>query len=322
MGVGRIAYVRVEAPASLDLFGSAQLRSRVMNFLRQIRRNSRRKNIGIRLDLSRVTEMWSPTALMIRAEVDRAMAGAANAKPFQCTRPVDHRMDEVFAQIGLYETIGLSCDVSSDRDDVKHWRLATGVLSEGVKGGSLLEEYKGRLADQLERGLYEGIVEAMTNTVHHAYEGPQGYELRHKIGRRWWLLSQERDGILTLAICDLGIGISESLPRSGTFSVEAVRDVLRGLGLARTDASAIQAAIELGRTRTNIQGRGRGLHDIVEAANLSPRGRVMIGSNRGVFTATEGKTYARNFGESICGTLIWWVVQISDNETPRGAECD
>jgi len=251
---------------------------------------------------------------MIRAEIDRAIAGTRVAKPFLCVRPDDDRMDEVFAQIGLYDSIDEPCEVNSDRDDVKHWRLATGVLSEGEQGGSMLESYKGRLADRLERGLYEGIVEAMTNTVHHAYEGSHGNRLRHMIGKRWWLLSQERDGLLTVAICDLGIGIAESLPRSGTFTVDAVRQFLKGNGLSSNDANAIRAAVELGNTRTKIAGRGRGLHDIVEAANLSAGGSVMIGSNRGVFTVADGKSYARNFDDSVRGTIIWWVVRIADNE--------
>ncbi|WP_066827630.1 hypothetical protein [Sphingomonas mali] len=321
LGAGKITYVRVAAPPILDLFGT-KYRPQAAGFLHQIRRHSRQQNVGIRLDLSRVTAMWSPTALRIRAEIDRALACRANPKPFLCIRPVDHKMDEVFAQIGIYEAIGLKCDISSKRDDVMHWRLATGVLSEGVKGGSLLEQYEGRLAEGLKRGLYGGIIEAMTNTVQHAYEGRDGEALRHNIGKRWWLLSQERNDILTVAICDLGIGISESLPRSGTFSVEAVTDMLKGLGIARTDANAIRAAIELGRTRTNIKGRGRGLHDIVEAVNLSEAGRVMIGSNRGMFTTTEGKSYARNFGDSVPGTIIWWTVGITDDEQDIGTNRD
>ena len=311
---GRTTYVRVVAPEELDLFGRKDFRSGAVAFLSRIRKLSRRPNSGVHIDLSQVTAMWAPTAVMIRAEIDRAVAGSRVERPFICTRPRNARMDEVFAQIGLYESIDLVCELDSDRDDVKHWRFATGVLSEGRKGGSLLEEYSGRLADRLQRGLYDGIVEAMTNTVQHAYLGHDGKRLRHMIGKRWWLLSQERDGLLTVTIGDLGIGISESLPRSKTFTVEAVRQFLKGNGLSNNDANAIRAAVELGSTRTKILTRGRGLHDIVEAANLSDGGRVMIGSNRGVFTVADGKGNARNYDESVRGTVIWWVVRIADNE--------
>jgi hypothetical protein len=192
---------------------------------------------------------------------------------------------------------------------------ASGVATEGEKGGSILEAYQGRLAENLTSDLYAGIVEAMTNTIHHAYAGQIGKELGRFIGRRWWALSQERDGELTVAICDLGIGIPRSLPRSASFSNSTVRAVWKALGLDSSDASAIKVALELGRTSTGQRGRGRGLSEIVEAADLSDGGRVLISSNKGVFVSVDGDSYARNHSHSIHGTLIHWTVRISDRES-------
>jgi len=215
-------------------------------------------------------------------------------------------------QIGVYTQEHEMPEAS--RDDVRHWRSATGVASEGEKGGSILQAYEGRIADKLTSDLYNGIVEAMTNTVHHAYQGQHGEELKKFIGRRWWALSQERDGELTVAICDLGIGIPASLPRSATFESATVRALWTKLGLDRSDASAIKVAIELGRTSTGQVGRGRGLSEIVDAANLSEEGRVLISSNKGVFVSTDGTSYANNHSHSIRGTLIHWAVRIAGDE--------
>jgi hypothetical protein len=220
-------------------------------------------------------------------------------------------------QVGIYTTDEGHLP-EADREDVKHWRFATGVASEGVKGGTMLAGYEGRLAEGLTSDLYAGIVEAMTNTVHHAYPDEGGRDLRRFIGKRWWAISQERDGELSISICDLGIGIPRSLPRSATFTSATVRAAWKALGLDSSDASAIRVAVELGRTSTGQKGRGRGLAEIVAAANLSAEGRVLISSNKGVFTSFDGKTHAYNHAQSIRGTLIHWTVRIADQGQSDG----
>ena len=249
---------------------------------------------------------------MLLAERDRLFAGQSETT-IRIRRAIDPIVHAVMCQIGIYQWEHDPLP-EADREDVRHWMSANGVATEGEKGGSMLEAYEGRLAENLTSDLYAGIVEAMTNTVHHAYAGHKGKELRRFIGRHWWALSQERDGELTVAICDLGIGIPRSLPRSATFTSSAVRSVWKTLGLDRSDASAIKVALELGRTSTGQKGRGRGLSEIVEAADLSEGGRVLISSNKGVFVSTGGKSYAHNHSHAILGTLIHWSVRISARE--------
>ena len=307
---GRVFWIKVKAPGMIDVF-NAQNRVATVNFFADLRANSRRAGVGIIVDLSDVRSIRPTGAVMLLAELDRLFRGQS-AGTIRMFAPDDPIVDAVMCQIGIYESARPLAE--AERDDVRHWRSASGVASEGEKGGSILEAYEGRLADNLTSDLYAGIVEAMTNTVHHAYAGPQGKDLKRFIGRRWWMLSQERDGELTVAICDLGIGIPRSLPRSSTFSSGAVRKIWRTLGLDNSDASAIRVAVELGRTSTGQKGRGRGLSEIVEAANLSEDGRVLISSNKGVFVSVEGKSYAHNHSHSIRGTLIHWTVRIADRE--------
>ena len=254
--------------------------------------------------------------MLLLAEIDRAALGqlSQTLRIVRCTDPVIHA---VLCQIGVYVT-GEGPTQEAEREDVRHWRYATGVASEGEKGGTFLEAYEGRLANGLTNDLYAGIVEAMTNTVHHAYADPAGAELRRFIGRRWWALSQERDGDLTIAFCDLGIGIPRSLPRSSTFARPMVQAMWKKLGLDRSDANAIRVAVELGRTSTGQEGRGRGLSEIVEAANLSSEGRVLISSNRGVFVSVGGKAQAHDHSHSIRGTLIHWTVRFADGGDSDG----
>jgi hypothetical protein len=262
------------------------------------------------IDFSDVETIYPAGAVLLLAEVDRARS--AQGSLLQARRCRTRLSDEVLQQIGVYNRVGIVCDEEPSSESVIHWRAASGVLAEGSAGGTILSNYEGRLAEPLTRGLYDGMVEAMTNTVHHAYadEVPGGAALRKNIGRRWWVLSEERDGMLAVVIADLGVGIPRSLPRSKTYTSETVREFWRNAGLDKTDGSAIAIAVRLGRTRTLAKERGRGLADIVQAVNLSDQGSVLICSNRGNFYAKEGSERVNNSQDSVSGTLVHWRVPL------------
>lgn len=131
------------------------------------------------------------------------------------------------------------------------------------------------------------------------------------------MLSQELDGILTVAICDLGVGIPRSLPSSSTYKAATIREFWRSTGLDKTDGSAISVAVQLGRSRTDEKQRGHGLADIVEAVKLATGGRVLITSNRGIFVSVDGKDNVYNHPRSANGTLVYWSVPI-EGTNPDG----
>ena len=303
---GKLFWISAKAPKEIDLF-NVERRRLTADFFSNLRRHSRRSGVGVIVDLSDVKKIKPTGAVMLMAELEQLFAGQSETT-IRVHRAQDPIIHAVMCQIGIYPWEQNPMP-EAEREDVRHWRSATGVATEGEKGGSILAAYEGRLADKLTSDLYAGIVEAMTNTVHHAYAGQKGNELKQFIGRRWWALSQERDSQLTVAICDLGVGIPHSLPRSATFASSTVRSVWKALGLDRSDASAIKVALELGRTSTGLVGRGRGLSEIVEAADLSEDGRVLISSNKGVFVSAGGKSYAHNHSHSIHGTLVHWTVR-------------
>jgi len=317
---GKLFFVRITAPERMNIGGN-QDRAGTTSFLSQIRKHSGKPDVGIHLDFANTLLMFPSGAVLLIAELDRAFGMGTKKNQIKISPPADNVVDEVLQQIGIYERLGISRPVKPQSENVIHWRAATGVLSEGAKGNSIIEGHEGRLADGISKGLYSGIVEAMTNTIHHAYIGPIGGRLKFGIGKRWWMLSQERDGVLTIAICDLGIGISKSLPRSKTYSFESVKKLWKTLRLDNSDKSAILVAIELGKTRTGQKGRGRGLAEIVEAVNLSAKGSVYIASNKGAASFNKTKNSAFNHSRSIRGTLIHWQVPVVEkNESGQASD--
>lgn len=311
--LGRLVNLTLRAPRHFDVWNPAY-RGGTVDFLERLRRHSRKKGVALILDFSETELVFATGAVLLVAEIDRALATRlAVVQARRCSQLVT---DEILQHLGIYAKLGIRCSQEPQHESVIHWRVASGVYAEGKAGGSILESYEGRLAEGLTRGLYDGVVEAMTNTVQHAYADDVrgGRELRHSIGRRWWIISEERDGMLTMCICDLGVGIPRSLPRSKTFSSRSVRDFKRNARLDNSDGSAIAVAVRLGRTRTNLKERGRGLADIVAAVNLSDRGSVLISSNHGNFSAEKGSERVNNSPHSIHGTMVHWKVPIKEDE--------
>ncbi|MEL7707444.1 hypothetical protein AAG593_04895 [Citromicrobium bathyomarinum] len=285
-------------------------RTELCDFLKQLRDTAETPNANILLDFSPTEAIASSGAVFLIGELDRALANQKTL--IQARRSSVPLVEEVLQQIGIYEKLGIECDINPTSESVIHWQVASGTLAEGDKSGTILESYEGRLPEGLTKGLYDGLVEAMTNTIHHAYpDNAEGRRRRRNLGRRWWMLSQERDGELTVAICDLGIGIPRSLPRSKTYEANTVREFWRNTGLDQSDASAISVAVQIGRTRTGLKQRGFGLADIVSSANEAVNGRVLITSNKGIFVAKDGDDSVYNHRRSVNGTLIHWAVPIA-----------
>ena len=308
----RLVRIQIRAPDAIAM-ATPDERTELCRFLKQLRETATNPSARIVLDFSSTTSIASSGAVFLIGEIDRAIA--ARLASIQARRSKTPLVEEVFQQIGIYAKLGIKCDIAPASESVIHWQVASGTLAEGAKSGSILESYEGRLPEGLTRGLYDGLVEAMTNTVHHAYpDDHEGKRHRRHLGKRWWMLSQERDEILTVAFCDLGIGIPRSLPKSKTYEASTLREFWRNTGLDKTDASAISVAVQIGKSRTGLKQRGYGLAEIVSRAKTNSNGGVLITSNRGIFIANDGREDVFNHKYSVNGTLIQWTTPIISDE--------
>jgi hypothetical protein len=161
-----------------------------------------------------------------------------------------------------------------------------------------------------------GVEEAMDNSVHHAYIELRGDRLSGKHeeadARRWWLFAEVLDDWLHVNFCDLGIGIPRSLPKS--WSEEAGDIVTLALTSAKKDVRMIKRAFEVGRTRTDLEHRGKGLKNIAMAAQ-ELGGVLTIHSNAGCIRKDfrEGRLSLKSYTykRSIMGTVIQWSIPLS-----------
>jgi hypothetical protein len=286
-------------------------------FLKSLREAVAIRKMGATIDFANTRQMVSDGTLLFLAETKRMLA-AEGAGRIKCRRIADDKVGQVLHRIGFFETIGRKSNISPTAEDVIHWRVVAGRGAEGEKADTLVQAVGDRLPQALTSSIYVGLVEAMTNSTQHAYAFPRGDGIAQGDGapEEWWMFAKEQEGELTVVLCDLGIGIPESLPLTqGTNKVvELVARAARAAQVVHTDAHLIRAALEVGRSRTGESHRGKGLQDVVEVIDAAGSGALVIHSNHGryVHRVQDGTTTENlhNYRNTIRGTLIQWQVPI------------
>jgi hypothetical protein len=154
--------------------------------------------------------------------------------------------------------------------------------------------------------------EAIQNVEDHAY--PIGAFGDYPVARKWWMTgavepSKKR---FTIAIYDHGVSIPVSLPRWTRFA-EFRSEFARAFGreynasAPEHDGETISQAVELGRSSTGLDWRGKGLPVIRKIVDNCKDGTVRILSRNGSYSyaARKKPTYMSN-STPIAGTLVEW----------------
>ena len=154
--------------------------------------------------------------------------------------------------------------------------------------------------------------EATTNVVAHAYLGIEGKE-----SPRWWLFTQTKDGYMYVALCDLGIGIPESLRKTDNENSSAIKKIAELFLKSSQDHHLIEAAFELGKTSTKNKNQGKGMKDILSVVESVPGSSLMVFSGRGYHYRKCDETgrsskYSGAIRQPVRGTLICWRLQITE----------
>jgi hypothetical protein len=326
-----VVTIYVEAPQVFTIT-SSRSRKELLRFIAAIKLHLTTRVTRLCIDFRRTNHLVSDGTLLFYSELWRAINLQNKATTIVCKYPDNGKVEQALQKIGFFKLIGKPDRLNEDdfSEDVKHWRVATGEQVLGERCDALLNPYDGMIAQQLNNSLYTGAVEAMTNCVHHAYfeERGDGVSLENEI-KRWWMFSQERDGELTVAICDLGVGI----PRSFRFkkvpgwkqSIESFLSKFKVSFIKNPDGFLIKAAIGLGESRTLLPHRGMGLQQIVDVVATSNCGELLIHSNSGMYAyvATDNaQEKLVEYHQSIAGTIIQWKIPLCRASDHDGADRD
>ena len=178
-----------------------------------------------------------------------------------------------------------------------------------------LTKAMGEAVPHVER-LVSAIGEAMDNVENHAYD-------KRSLGHKWWTAAgyNTNTGWAHVAVWDNGMGIPETMrgklqrraPALARFLIEKI---------LKSEAGAIEAAHEMGRSQTGEQNRGKGLPcemmgyiSGVEEWHDGTAGIYRVTSGYGVYEVSktaEGATNStkRSLSAKIPGTLIEWIVTL------------
>lgn len=201
--------------------------------------------------------------------------------------------------------------------DINVIKFMSGKKVEGDKIDELISLIRNQFSikeDDSFLYLYDSVVEAMTNVIHHAYPIGEKYEIPI-VKDRWWMTGfcLPDKSYFGLTFYDQGVSIPGSLPRSRMW--EHIRRFLLTISGASSkggdadDGDMIMAAMQSSRSRTREAGRGNGLVQMKDLIDTVGGGRLRILSRRGEYVYVYGgeeNAVTRNV--SVGGTLIEWEI--------------
>ena len=276
------------------------------------------------LDFSHVRIIWPEGMLLLFAEMDiiNRLRGKTS---FKIKPPVNNRCIQVLIKIGFYKLLGKTALVKRIEDEtVIHWQtlMGTSVKPDGIN----------KIYDPWEdvRFLYAPITEAMDNCISHAYIDKRDdfftcYEAISE-KRKWWMFSQIKDGELSVALADLGIGFSRSLRESDAAKTKGlwayISNKLGGGEGRQPDHKILREVVEAEHniTSTEQANRGKGIAQITQLARDNENSKLAIWSYKGGYIMGKGESSAPRkigaiqYGESIQGTIIYWSIPITGGE--------
>lgn len=316
-------YLKIIAPTVLDLY-KFKNHALMVFFVEQIEKGAALgyKSGGAKIHICfRNTRYISASAgVWLLACAENLMSRFPKTK-FRVTRPPqtqiaqNHKklfpvIDSVLNRIGFYSAIGLKKRELIEVPHVKCWEVSRGTVVAGEVIGQLLESVT-KITGRNYKPLYRPLLEATANSVEHAYL-EEIYSLPEP-HTKWWCFAAIMDNELITLICDLGVGIPKTLPKTqGKGFLEKISKLL---GHPFTDDyHFIRGFLQVKRSNTDLDYRGKGGTDLQSIIEQIDGSQLRILSNKGFYKVSNNKhkileEYFDN-SKSICGTIVEWSITL------------
>lgn len=295
--------ITIAAPETFNL-NNAVARNELLIFLHNI---LHRLICGDKVKISfDMTKLLTPGGtLFFIATIENLLKKYPNQ--ITCNYPNDETVEQLFQHIGALAMLGLSSRRAISAENVRHWRYLNGTTTYTEGFITLFKYYADEIKNDIS-SLYDSMVEAITNTIQHAYESSN---VLKKDERKWWMFSQQVNGKITVVICDLGMGIPNSISNKPELRDYVLK--LKNIHRKRINTSLIEIAVRSTRSRTKLSHRGKGLPDMLNVVRNGNVGSFLIHSYKGAFSfnaESKQESSGRDFDTSIPGTLIQWEIPL------------
>lgn len=271
-----------------------------------------------RVDFSQLKSISTSAALSLTSELSKWEDGI-NKNLIPRIETWDRKILSQFYELGFFELFQekaiVEIEEKSEASNIKYVRYLKGHHDDADKARVLRQEINAMIGEDINKWhfLFGGLSEAITNVCHHAY--PDGVAYR-SIDKQWYMTgSYDSDSkILKVVFLDQGKGIPKTLPSSILY--EKVLDLVARWPKLEgyRDATFLKAAVEVERTRTGDDDRGKGLQDLLEFNKHRGEGYLSILSGRGLYKYTvqggSGKAKTEKMPYPILGTVIIWSTKL------------
>lgn len=327
---------QIEAPDKLDIY-SPKNHTKFILFIENIRRHARSPNETL-ITFRNTTRITAAAGLLLVAEVDR-ITKAFPGKKFKCSLPPkfsegkfrnsNDAVECALNQIGFFKLIKQENKRQTSLISVSKWSQLSGDTADGSIASGLLNTIADKVPEASRRKIYRGAIEAIANCVEHAYPSNRQDGLNVE-DKRWWMLVGVDNENLNVIVCDLGVGIPQTLPQKHPASLlDQIKSTFGIFG--QSDSEMIRVSTHIKQTRTGQPNRGKGGKDFRSITRNFPSATLIIRSNKGTFSITGkdssqlSKISARRYidgtdrsestlenSKSIRGTILEWVVPLKD----------
>lgn len=284
------------------------------------RRKGEIRRKSMRLNLSGIESISLPCAVILSAELKRWTMHNKRTPNLLNYGQWNRRVRSLLVHLGTFKHLGIqrkSYQRYADETFAGQIILVE-LTSAEVQDGEKVAELQKQLmtlgnAFMPKRYIFRALLEATNNAIEHAYD--ENVELKYSEfkEKRWYATASydpSKDS-LRYFVYDHGIGIPESL-RTKDFWRRGIADLFDKIGVTDNDTDTIDAAFELGKTRTNKDERGKGLKDMQNVIQQAGAGYFRVISGQGDYTLnSDGVVKKRRHGSHIGGTLIEWSIPIS-----------
>lgn len=300
----KVKWVDINVPENLSL--SFKKRESVCEFLEQVD-SAIRSGIKIRLIFEDTKKISLDALTYLLAKIQK-LRWYYGEDSITGTYPKENTVEKLLTDSGFFKILGVKSRKKYRKSSIRYVKYRSDTLLLGHHIQALKNDLIGddfQLLKIIALKIVRAIKEAMSNVSHHAYHNKS---LRSKKMRgRWWLTGHPNvnKNSLTLSFYDCGVGIPKTLVRQ--YGKEYVRKALNVLNFVEPDDSQmIEAAVQLGRSGTQQQNRGKGLQDMHELIRKAGGGSLTIHSRFGSYRYEADKTTIQNFSNFLEGTLITW----------------
>lgn len=306
--------VKLIAPKHIDYYNfyNYELTNKLIDDMKSCVQDFNRR---VSIDFSNTKGISAAAMISLLAEVDLLVKQSSHGiRAVSFSHPKSEKVRSILKQVGFYGLLNKECGETEDYEDVVFWKYASGACSEAILAQPIMQEIKKEVEVQSSRRLYRGFVEAMSNSVEHAYVD-DNLHCEEEGTARWWAFAGIDEKRLVVVICDKGVGIPNTLPKTqGISKLSRLFEKLK-LDMTRVkDSAYIKAAASLSHTRTGKEHRGKGLTDMKSVIDVIGSGNLSIFSNKGFYLYKNGDAAIRDHKRSVCGTIVEWSIPFTSKQ--------